>query len=224
MKKLIIHILEKRADTKVIKIKICGITRKEDAVFAAGQGAWAVGFIFVKSSPRYIDPDQAKKIIKILPDNVEKIGVFADDTYENIKEITLKTGITYVQLHGDESVELCSDLLNLNIKLIKAIRIKNEENLSIINNYKTCTQAILLDTYSDKEYGGTGTCFNWEILEKAKDFNIPIILAGGVNLCNIDRAVILNPYAIDISSGVEISKGIKDHKKIKEIFNTAKRN
>ena len=202
----------------MIKIKICGITKIEDALYAAELGAWAVGFIFVKNSPRYIEPVKASEIIKELPENIEKVGVFANLSYEEIKNTAITTGITAIQLHGDESAEFCSDLLKLNIKIIKAIRIKDNTDLDMIKDYKEIISAILLDTYSDTEYGGTGKSFNWDIILNSKEHNLPLILAGGINLSNIDKATKLEPYAIDISSGVEKDKGIKDHQKMKNIF------
>ncbi|MDD3014218.1 MAG: phosphoribosylanthranilate isomerase [Candidatus Gastranaerophilales bacterium] len=201
-----------------MKIKICGITLLEDALLASKLGAWTVGFIFFKNSPRYIEPEKAAEIINNLPENLEKAGVFVNSSIEEIKSIHSKTGITIIQLHGDESAEFCSELSKLNIPIIKALRINNESDLSIIPRYKDKVFAILLDKYSDKEYGGTGKSFNWDIVLKAKTYNIPLILAGGLNSSNIEEAVKLEPYAMDISSGVEKSKGIKDHQKMTELF------
>ncbi|MFH0703175.1 MAG: phosphoribosylanthranilate isomerase [bacterium] len=203
-----------------IKIKICGITLQEDAKFISELGAWALGFIFVKNSPRYIKPDKAAKIIKTLPQNIEKIGVFANSSLDEIREISLKTGITKIQLHGDESKEFCLNIFNnLNIPVIKAIRVKNIDDILTIKDYKDIVFAVLLDSYSESQLGGTGKSFCWDIASKAKLFNIPIILAGGLNSDNIEEACLkVQPYALDISSGVEKYKGIKDHAKLKKIF------
>jgi len=201
-----------------MKIKICGITLIEDAILASKLGAWAVGFVFVKSSPRYIEPEKASKIINNLPENLEKVGVFVNSSAEEIKNIRKLTGITKIQLHGDETAEFCSELSELNIPVIKALRIKNENDLNVISQYEGKVFAVLLDAHSDTEYGGTGKSFDWNILLKAKSYNIPIILAGGINSSNIEEALKLKPYAIDISSGVEKNKGIKDHQKMTEIF------
>jgi len=202
----------------MLKIKICGITLLEDAILASKLGAWAIGFIFVKNSPRYVEPEKAAEIINNLPENLEKIGVFVNSSIEEIENICLETGITKIQLHGDESPEFCLNLSKLNIAIIKAIRIKSENDLSVIPHYKDIVYAILLDTYADKEYGGTGKSFDWNIAMKARTYNIPIILAGGLNSSNIKETLKLEPYAIDISTGVEKSKGIKDNQKMTEIF------
>ena len=203
-----------------IKIKICGITRKEDALLAAELGAWAVGFIFVKNTPRYISPDNAAEIIKKLPENLIKIGVFADISLEEIKNIAIQAGITKIQLHGGESPEFCENLAKLTGKeIIKVIRVKSEADLKLITQYKDKVSFILLDSYSETELGGTGKVFDWEIAKKAKEYGIPVILAGGLNPDNAKHAYeTIIPYALDISSEIEISKGIKDHEKIKKLF------
>ena len=205
------------------KIKICGITTLEDALLVAELGAWAVGFIFVKSSPRYVEPEKAAEIIEALPENIEKIGVFVNPTIDEIQSIIHKVKLTKIQLHGNESKEFCTTLKNsTGLSIIKAIRVKEFDDLKIIQNYKETAVAILLDSYSPQEFGGTGKSFNWEIAVEAKKYGIPIILAGGVNQDNIKEAYSkLKPYAIDISSGVELKKGIKDHKKLKDLFNEA---
>ncbi|OGH97486.1 MAG: hypothetical protein A2104_07810 [Candidatus Melainabacteria bacterium GWF2_32_7] len=204
----------------MVKIKICGITTLEDASLAAQLGAWAVGFIFYKKSPRYIEPDKAKLIIKELPDNIEKIGVFVDLPLDEIQDIALKTGITQIQLHGNESKDFCTEVVNkINLPVIKAIRVKDFVDLSSIPDYKNVVSAVLLDSYSKALFGGTGESFNWGIAKEAKTYNIPIILAGGINPDNIVSAYAeVQPYALDISSGIEEYKGIKDHNKLKELF------
>jgi len=203
-----------------VKIKICGITRKEDALLASKLGAWAVGFIFVKNTPRYISPENATEIIKFLPENLQKIGVFADSSLEEIKNIADKTKITKIQLHDEESPEFCKELANLTGKeIIKAIRVKSYEDLKLLPQYKNKVSFILLDSFSENEAGGTGKTFDWEIAKKAKEYDIPIILAGGLNSDNIKQAFdLVQPYALDISSGVEAKKGIKDSEKLKKLF------
>ncbi|OGI21735.1 MAG: hypothetical protein A2287_05725 [Candidatus Melainabacteria bacterium RIFOXYA12_FULL_32_12] len=204
----------------MVKIKICGITTLEDASLAAQLGAWAVGFIFYKKSPRYIEPDKAKLIIKELPDNIEKIGVFVDLPLDEIQDIALKTGITQIQLHGNESKDFCTEVVNkINLPVIKAIRIKDFTDLSSIPEYKNIVSAILLDSYSKNLFGGTGESFNWGIAKKAKTYNMPIIIAGGINPDNVANVYTeIQPYALDISSGIEEYKGIKDHNKLKKLF------
>ncbi len=195
------------------KIKICGITSIEDATLAAGLGADALGFIFYSGSKRYIDPDTAREIISALPPFLTKVGVFVNQGVEEISDIQEKTGINVVQLHGDETAEFCSSLSST---IIKAIRVKDISDLESLAQYPV--QAILLDTYSDTEYGGTGKSFDWGILDN-KSISQNIILSGGLNPDNVAEAVrIVKPYAIDVSSGVEAEPGKKDHEKVKKFI------
>lgn len=205
-----------------IKIKICGINIKEDALLAEKLGAWAVGFIFVENTPRYITPKNAAEIINSLDENFVKIGVFANISIEKIQEISEQTGLTKIQLHGDESPDFCKKLADLTGKeIIKALRIRNEEDLQIIDSYRQSVSYILLDSFSEKHLGGTGKIFDWKIAQKAKEKDIPIILAGGLSPDNARQAYeTVQPYALDISSGVEADKGIKDHKKLEKLFST----
>lgn len=199
-----------------MKIKICGITRTEDALFSEEIGAWAVGFIFVKDTPRFLNPDIAGNIIDKLSKRIEKFGVFVNSSHKEISETVKISGLTKIQLHGEESPEFCRKITELTGKeVVKAFRIKEEKDLSGIETYRDVVSYILLDTYSENQYGGTGKCFDWEIAHKAHKFKIPIILAGGLTPDNAKEAYIkVNPFAIDISSGVEKSKGIKDPAKI----------
>lgn len=208
----------------MVKVKICGITSLEDALFAAKSGAWAVGFVFAKESPRYIAPEKAAEIIKKLPEKTEKTGVFVDSSLEEITEISQKTGLTTIQLHGNETEEFCGKLSDrLKLPVIKALRIKEADVLLVIPKYKNQVFAILLDSWSSKEFGGTGKTFNWDIAVKAKSYGIPVILAGGLNPDNIREAFLkVQPYALDISTGVEKDKGIKDHNRIKNLFRALK--
>ncbi len=203
-----------------IKIKICGITKKEDAFYASKLGAWAVGFVFVENTPRYIPPKKAAEIIKKLPANIEKIGVFANIPEKEIKKIVNQSGLTKIQLHGSETAQFCENLAKITEKdIIKAIRIKSAEDLQIISSYKEKASFILLDSYSKNELGGTGNTFDWEIAINAKKYNIPLILAGGLNPNNAKIAYdTVKPYALDISSGVESNKGIKDFEKLERLF------
>lgn len=203
-------------------IKICGITRQEDAKLTAKFGAWAIGFIFVKNSSRYIEPEEATKIIQNLPESLEKVGVFADVSLQEIKDITYTTKITKIQLHGDESREFCAEISNItNLPVIKAFRIKDFSDLDKIAEYKNYIFAALLDTFSSNQLGGTGKVFDWNIAKQAKLLDIPIILAGGLNPENIVQAYSeVQPYALDVSSGVEKSPGIKDHDKIEKLFSS----
>ena len=209
---------------KVPRIKICGINNLEDALLAAKLGTWAVGFIFYKESPRYIEPEKAILIVRELPDNIEKIAVFVDSPINQIYDIVSNAGFTQIQLHGNESVDFCIELIHrTHLPVIKAIRVKNSDDLAEISKYKNIASAILLDTYSKAQFGGTGESFDWDIAKKASAYGMPIILAGGINPDNISEAYSeIQPYALDICSGIEKYKGVKDHNKLRELFSAIK--
>lgn len=199
------------------RIKICGMTNMEDAEAAVGYGADALGFIFYKGSKRYVDPGTARDIISNLPPFITTVGVFVNQDLNEVTEIQEKTGINTVQLHGDETPEFCN---SISTKVIKVFRVKDTLDLDKVAQYPV--QDILLDTYSDDEYGGTGRSFDWGIL---KNFSMPanIILSGGLTAENVLEAVrVVNPYAVDVSSGVEAEPGKKDHEKLKKFIEAIK--
>jgi len=200
------------------KIKICGITNYDDARAAIDFGADALGFVFFRESPRYITPEKAAAITSKLPVFVTTVGVFVDKRAEEILKIIEETGIDVVQLHGNEPPESCL----LPRRVIKGIRVKSLESLEPLSAYQNIVSAFLLDTYAPDMSGGTGQSFNWEIAIEAKKFGI-IILAGGLTPENISEAIRrVNPYAVDVSSGVELAKGKKDHQKMKLFIERAK--
>lgn len=206
---------------KKFKIKICGITRKEDAILAESLGAWAIGFIFVKNTPRYILPEKAAEIVNALSENTEKVGVFMNLPIEEVIAHSNLAGITKIQLHGSETPEYCEFLAKLtNKELIKAISIKDSRDIKKIDGYKGKVSYILLDSISENQTGGTGKTFDWELAKIASNKKMPIILAGGLNPDNIKQAhETVQPYALDVSSGVESEKGIKDKDKLVNIIN-----
>ncbi|NIP30174.1 MAG: phosphoribosylanthranilate isomerase [Candidatus Dadabacteria bacterium] len=202
-----------------MKIKICGITNLEDAQKAVELGVDMLGFIFVKNSPRYIDPDSARLIIRELPSRIKKVGVFVNENLEELTVIKKIAGFDIYQLHGDETPEYCSKIKD---KYIKAIRVKSAEDLNALNMYDT--NYFLFDNYVEDEYGGTGKTFNWDILSNSSLNEKFVILSGGLNSENISKAIqIVNPDAVDISSGVEERPGKKDYNKMK-LFVEAVRN
>lgn len=199
-------------------IKVCGITRLEDAIQAIENGATAIGFIFHKKSPRYINIQQAKTISENIKAPIKRVGVFVNASTQTIQETVLTCKLDVIQLHGDETPNDCN-LFTKNT-LIKALTIKTEDDIESIQLFKNKVEKILLDTYDAHMRGGTGKTFNWDLFNKAKVFNCPLILAGGLNKDNIKEAIVkTNPDGIDISSGLEIEPGIKSKKKIKEFFN-----
>ena len=197
-----------------MKIKICGITNKEDALAAESFGADAVGFIFYNKSKRYVAPEQAEHIIKTLSLFTTKVGVFVNETFEIINKISKQTGINVVQLHGDEYPDIIKSIL---LPVIKAFRVDDNFDYNNLNQYQE--YSILLDAYSENDYGGTGNKFNWEKIPF--EIKHKIILAGGISSDNIEFIYKnINPAAIDLSSSLEITPGKKDKKKMEKFFNT----
>ena len=203
----------------MIRVKICGITNKEDALLAAELGAWAVGFIFYKKSPRYISPYKAKKIIDALPPFVTPVAVFVNQNEGAIKDIMDFCGFNILQLHGDETPQVCGRL-SKKYRVIKALRLKEGFNFSGIGEYPA--SAFLLDTFQPDAFGGSGQAFNWDLV-KDRQFPKPVILSGGLNPENVAEAVAtVHPYAVDVSSGVEKEPGKKDRLKLEIFFQKMK--
>jgi len=198
------------------RVKICGITRLEDALLAVSLGAHALGFIFFKKSPRYISPETAKDIIQFLPPFVQTVGVFVNEKAEVIRKTAQFCGLNLIQLHGNESPDFC---VELGLPCIKAFRIKDEESLKSLPSYKGKVKAWLLDTYKKDLPGGTGETFNWDLAIRAKTYGVPVILAGGLGPDNIEAAIkTVQPYAVDVNSGIEVSPGVKDKELIERLF------
>jgi phosphoribosylanthranilate isomerase len=199
-----------------VKVKICGITRGEDALASVEAGADAVGFVFYEGSPRHVFPETVEEIIKELPPFTTTVGVFVNEHPSRISEILEITGIDMVQLHGEEVYEECKFWP----RVIKAFKVQDFIDLEPLKKYRV--SAYLLDTYSSEVPGGTGQIFNWEIAVEAKKFG-PVILAGGLTPDNIAKAIRqVRPYAVDASSGVEKVKGVKDIEKVKVFIERAK--
>lgn len=198
-----------------VLVKICGITECEDAISAVKLGAAALGFIFAPS-PRQISPDEARSIIKALPPGVKTIGVFVNEKAAAIRKHILYCGLDWVQLHGQESPEFCRELMPY---AIKAVGIKDDAGLHTIADYRACVRALLLDTYSEDQAGGTGKTFNWQLAIKAKTPGLPIFLAGGLGPSNIEAAIrMVRPYAVDVNSGVEERPGKKSYGLMKALM------
>ncbi len=202
----------------VTRVKICGITNVEDALLSISLGADALGFIFC-DSPRQITIKNAETIIKKLPPFVSKVAVVKDFSEGEIWALLSHLPIDTIQFHGSESEEYCLEFLPHTI--IKTISIKSEKDINKLKVYPSQFN-FLLDTYSEIG-GGSGKTFNWDIALKAKQYG-NIIIAGGLNPNNINSAInLVNPYGIDISSGLEKSPGKKDHDKMKYFFEVIKK-
>ena len=201
----------------MVKVKICGITRLEDALQAVQAGADALGFVFHNNSPRYLPPEKAAAIIRELPPFVQAVGLFVNSEVDFVNDISDLCRLDLVQLHGDETPQYC-DLVRR--RVIKAFRVKDINSLDSVKNYRVA--GILLDAYSPRAYGGTGFSFNWDVVGNVAGCG-PIILAGGLNPENAREAVErVRPYALDVSSGVEASPGIKDPEKVAAFIRVSK--
>ena len=197
----------------MVKVKICGITRLEDALSAVAAGADALGFVFHFASPRHISPEQAADIIKQLPPFIQTVGLFVNESRDTVNTTADQCGLDIIQLHGDESPDYCS---SINRRIIKAFRVKDFFCLDSVSDYRVA--ACLLDAWSPAAHGGTGQTFNWEIAAEAAAQR-QIILAGGLTPDNVAEAVrCVKPYAVDVSSGVECSPGHKDAEKIRKFI------
>jgi phosphoribosylanthranilate isomerase len=203
-----------RVVSMTVRIKICGITNGGDALAAAQLGADALGFIFA-SSPRQVSAEKVREIIDRLPPMIQTVGVFVDEDHESVSAAANFCRLNLLQFHGSESVEYCA---SFDRKVIKAMRVGGSEDLRGLSEYSKVVDALLLDTLVPDQYGGTGITFDWNVALEAKKYG-RIILAGGLNPENVTDAVkMVKPYAVDASSGLELSPGIKDHGKIAEFI------
>ncbi len=206
------------------RIKVCGITRSQDALFAADAGADALGFIFYPQSPRYIDPEEARIIIDQLPPFIDIVGVFVDKKRVEVEEIIQYCRLNYAQLHGEESPKYTERLVRHSTpcEVIKAFRVGSDTLPEDFKQYVPHVKAFLLDTYEKDIVGGTGKSFDWSIIKRL-DLVRPFILAGGLNPENVTAALrTVKPCCVDVNSGIEASPGVKDHKLTSEFFRSVR--
>jgi phosphoribosylanthranilate isomerase len=193
-----------------VRVKICGITRVEDALNAVEEGADAIGLVFYDQSSRNVSINQAIEITHHIPAFVSVVGLFVNAEASFVNEVISKAKIDLLQFHGDESPEECA---SYSLPFIKAIRVKSDTNLVQYAKEYSVAKALLLDAYTEGVVGGTGHVFDWSLIPK--QLAKPIILAGGLKADNVAQAIQqVMPYAVDVSGGVEASKGIKDAEKI----------
>ena len=191
-------------------VKICGITRTADALAAARHGAHAIGLVFYKPSPRYVYPDTAAAIVRMLPPFITTVGLFVDADEDEVREIAAHTGIQLLQFHGAESADFCA---SFDVPYMKAVRIRPGVDLLQYARDFSSAKALLLDAYQEGLHGGTGAVFDWELIPRMVP--LPLVLSGGLTPENVADAIRrVHPTAVDVSSGVEASKGIKDEAKI----------
>ena len=201
------------------RIKICGITRAEDALSAAKNGADAIGLVFYGHSPRHVNIAQAKMLAEALPPFVTVVGLFVDAEATFVREVLANVPLDLLQFHGDESPEYCAQF---NKPYLKAIRVKASVDLLQCSARFQSAKGLLLDAHIEGIPGGTGTAFDWALIPN--NLSLPVILSGGLDMENVAAAIKqVQPYAVDVSSGVEASKGIKDAAKIAAFINEVKR-
>jgi phosphoribosylanthranilate isomerase len=196
-----------------VRIKICGLTRNQDVQTAVAEGADALGFVLYAPSPRAVTAEQAALLIKHAPAFVTTVALFVNESAEEIFRALSICSFDLLQFHGDESPEFCRQF---NRPYMKAIRVRSAEDIhSAVQQYPDA-KALLLDAYVENLPGGTGQAFDWRLIP---DLSIPWVLAGGLNANNVADAVNqVKPFAVDVSGGVEASKGIKDRQKIKDFI------
>lgn len=192
------------------RVKICGITRVEDALIAVAQGADAIGLVFYPPSPRYVTPAQAAEIVNALPAFITVVALFVDASRADVEAVLSQVNIDLIQFHGQETADECRQYGK---SYMKAIRVKSDTNLIQYTTEYSDAKALLLDTYAEGVPGGTGQVFDWTVIPK--NLSKPIVLAGGLDAENVEQAIRqVKPYAVDVSGGVEFKKGIKDAAKI----------
>ncbi len=194
-----------------VAVKICGITREQDALAAARAGVHALGLVFYRPSPRHVSFDQAGAILRVLPPFITAVGLFVNPKAAEVDAVLAALPLSLLQFHGDEAPEFCS---RFSCPYIKAVRVKRGVDLVQYAARYSAAKGILLDAHVEGFYGGSGTSFDWDLLPAA-GLPCPVILSGGLNPANVAEAIRrVRPWAVDVSSGVETAKGIKDAAKI----------
>ncbi|MFQ6111195.1 MAG: phosphoribosylanthranilate isomerase [Nitrospinota bacterium] len=204
----------------MVRVKVCGITNEADALAAVEAGADALGFNFVAGTPRCLEPEKARAIIRVLPPFVVAVGVFVDAPLERMRALGRVCSLSALQLHGEEAPGLCRGLASEGWRIIKAVKMRGPESLEEMRRYGGC--AFLLDAYRPDRAGGTGSTFDWELAARAQE-QVPIILAGGLTPDNVEEAVRrVKPYALDVCSGVEAEPGRKDMGLLRDFIQRAR--
>lgn len=197
------------------RIKICGITRVEDALAAVRLGAHAIGLVFYAPSPRAVTPAQARSIIDALPPFVTTVGLFVNADTQMVRETVAVAPVQLLQFHGDETPEFCSGFA---LPYLRAVRVRADTDLLQYAREFRAAKGLLLDAYVEGLRGGTGATFDWSLIPR--QLPLPVVLSGGLEPGNVEAAVrAVQPWAVDVSSGVESAKGIKDAVKIEQFIN-----
>jgi phosphoribosylanthranilate isomerase len=203
----------------MVKVKVCGIKEIEDARVAADAGADAIGLIFAES-PRQVSVEEAREIASNLPDGVLKVGVFVDEEPQEVLRISREVGLDYAQLHGDETPEAVTILQEAGVKVMKALRVRDEDSLAAM---EVCgADLVMLDAWSEKARGGTGERFNWELAKSLKRHG-NIVVSGGLTPDNVREAIeFFEPYGVDASSSLEDRPGKKNGERVRRFVGAAK--
>lgn len=205
-------------DAMSLKIKICGITRPEDAEAAVAAGADLLGLVFYENSPRHVTLEVASDIAQVVPPHVLRVGLFVNAPPEHVIEAAGVCGLSLLQFHGDESPDYCAQF---GLMTMKAFRVSGPETLDRLTQYRT--DAWLLDAHVTGQYGGTGKRFDWDLAARATKLGRPVFLAGGLTPDNVGAAVRqARPYGVDVSGGVESAPGIKDAHKVRAFIQAAR--
>lgn len=192
------------------RVKICGITRVEDALAAVGRGADALGWVFYDKSPRHVSLQQAAPIVRAIPPFVSKVALFVNPSAEQVRAAMAAMPLDVLQFHGEEEAAFCAQF---GLPYLKAIRVKIGVDLVQYAARYATAQGLLLDAFVEGTHGGTGAAFDWSLIPR--QLPLPVILSGGLHAGNVAEAIRqVRPYAVDVSSGVEVAKGIKDAAKI----------
>jgi phosphoribosylanthranilate isomerase len=201
-----------------VRVKICGITRREDAELAVGHGAWAIGLIFHEPSPRRADLQVAAGIGAELKRRVEVVGVFVNRELSEVAEIADACSLTIVQLHGDEGPAYCDEIRRrTGLRVMKAARVRDAASLQALNAFRNVDYH-LVDAHHPDLFGGTGETFDWDVL-RAHRSKVPLVLSGGLTPENVGEAIRrVHPFAVDTASGTESSPGVKDPAKLTAFF------
>jgi phosphoribosylanthranilate isomerase len=195
-------------------VKICGITRVEDALAAVRLGAHALGFVFCAASPRCVTPEHAAAIVRKLPPFVAAVGLFVNAEAIAVQSVLEQVPLNLLQFHGDETPGLCGQF---RVPYIKAVRVRAGVDLLQYAHLYSAGRGLLLDAYVEGAHGGTGSVFDWRLIPR--ELPLPIILSGGLNSANVGEAIReVRPAAVDVSSGVEAGPGIKDAQKMAAFF------
>jgi len=200
------------------RIKMCGMTREKDVEAGVNAGLDALGFIFYEKSPRNVYPDFVRAVISKVPPFVDCVGVFVDRDREEVQEIIEYCGLSHAQLHGKENPKYCERVERFAspCHVIKAFRVGTNSKKEDFSPYDDLVHGYLLDTYEKGSVGGTGSSFDWSIIE-ALELQRPMILAGGLSPDNVENAIRnISPFGVDVNSGVEVEPGVKDHELLKE--------